>query len=80
MNYKSENKDYIIFKLPIIQYNEMLENISIHLEDFNKKFNVYLEGYNRISNNVVSAIDILNKQAVVDLDSVNSLMASVKII
>jgi hypothetical protein len=80
MSYKSEIKDYIVFKLPINQYNQILENISVHLEDFNKKLNATLENYNRIANNIISAIDVLNKHTVVDLDSINSLLATAKII
>jgi hypothetical protein len=80
MQYKTENKDFILFKLPISSYNQILENLSHHLEDFNKKLNSTLENYNRIANNIISAIDLLNKQTVVDLDSINSLLASAKII
>jgi hypothetical protein len=80
MTYKTELKDTIIFKLPINQYNEMLENISVHLDDFNSKLNVSLESYNKNANLVASAIEILNKQTVVDLDSINYLIGGKRII
>jgi hypothetical protein len=82
MNYKTEFKDTIVFKLPINQYNEMLETISVHLEEFNNKLNQSLEGYNRNTNIIANAIELLNKQSVVDLDSINYLLnlSSTKII
>jgi hypothetical protein len=80
MTYKTELKDTIIFKLPINQYNEMLENISVNLDNFNNKLNTSLEGYNKNANMIASAIEILNKQTVVDLDSINYLINNKKII
>jgi hypothetical protein len=76
MTYKTELKDVIVFKLPIDFYNQMLENISIHLEEFNNKLGDSLEGYNKMASNISTAIEVLSKQTVVDLDSINVLISS----
>ena len=74
MNYKVEFNDAIVFKFPINDYNQMIENIQLHLENFNKTVNSHIEQVNKNAVVVEKAIDVLTKQTTVDFESMNNLM------
>lgn len=75
MNYKMEVKDAIIFRMPINDYNHFIENISLNLENFNKKINLQIDSYNKVGTNVEKALDALVKNTTVDYDILNNLMS-----
>jgi hypothetical protein len=75
MNYKMEVKDAIIFRMPINDYNHFIENISLNLENFNKKINLQIESYNKVGTNVEKALDALVKNTTVDYDILNNLIS-----
>jgi len=74
MSYKAEVSNFIVFKLPVDDYNLLIENISANLEKFSSKINTQIEGYNKIHGNIERAFDILMKNTTVDYDIVNALM------
>ena len=74
MNYKGEVSNFIVFKMPVDDYNLLIENISANLEKFSAKINTQTDSYNKIHGNIEKAIDILMKNTVVEYDLVNALM------
>ena len=74
MKYKQETPYYVLFRMPILDYNQFIEEISINMDNFNAKINQQIENYNKQASNVEKVLEGMVKSAAVDYEVMNGLM------
>jgi hypothetical protein len=70
---KETTKDFIFFKFDHNEYNQILEDLTIELQNFHKNELNFLEILSNNFNNIQPAIDLLEKQSVLESDKLNNI-------
>ena len=70
---KDPRNDMILFRFNHDEYNQIIEDLTNELEVFHKNEILFVENLTRNYENIQPAIDLLERQSVIESDRLNSI-------
>jgi hypothetical protein len=70
----SEMDDFILFRMPVSTFNQMIEKIHEGLEEYDKKIQLLFSEYSKMSVNIQSAVDLIVKQTKIDHEVIEKIL------
>jgi len=71
---KDSKKDFILFRFEHNEYNQIIEDLTLELENFHKKELLVLENYKKNFSLIEPALELLQKQTILESDKLNVLL------
>ena len=72
----SEIDDFILFRMPVNTFNQMIEKIHEGLEEYDKKIHLLFNEYSKLSLNVQNAIDLIVNQTKIDYNLIEKILSN----
>ena len=70
----SEAEDFILFRMPVNTFNQMIEKIHEGLEEYDKKIQLLFGEYSKMTMNIQSAVDLIVKQTKIDHELIDKIL------